>query len=93
MYNRPANIFVAGFIGSPSMNFLPGKIVAENGSLWLAMEDFRLQLPEREENLDSSIDKAVIVGFRPEDIVDSMYRSILHKTSLAEPLPSPRRIC
>ena len=70
MYNRPANVFVAGFIGSPSMNFLPGKLVAENGSLWLDMEDFRLQIPPREETLDQYLDKEVVVGFRPEDIVD-----------------------
>ena len=70
MYNRPANVFVAGFIGSPSMNFINGRLVADNGSLWLDMEDFRLQIPAREENLDSYIDKTVIVGFRPEDIVD-----------------------
>jgi multiple sugar transport system ATP-binding protein len=70
MYNRPANVFVAGFIGSPSMNFLDGNIVAENGALWLDMEDFRLQIPPREEKLDHHIDETVIVGFRPEDIVD-----------------------
>ncbi|MCP4371212.1 MAG: sn-glycerol-3-phosphate ABC transporter ATP-binding protein UgpC, partial [Deltaproteobacteria bacterium] len=70
MYNRPANIFVAGFIGSPSMNFLHGKLITENASLWLDMEEFRLQIPKREENLDTYIDKEIIVGFRPEDIVD-----------------------
>jgi multiple sugar transport system ATP-binding protein len=70
MYNRPANTFVAGFIGSPSMNFLNGKLMTENGSLWLDIEDFRLQMLPREENLDAYIDKNVIVGFRPEDIVD-----------------------
>ncbi|MCP4398388.1 MAG: sn-glycerol-3-phosphate ABC transporter ATP-binding protein UgpC, partial [bacterium] len=70
MYNRPVNVFVAGFIGSPAMNFMDGKLVSDNGSLWLDMEEFRLQIPAREENLDSYIDKQVIVGFRPEDIVD-----------------------
>ena len=70
MYNRPANVFVAGFIGSPSMNFLNGKLVAEDGSLWLDMGVFRLQIPEKKEELDSYIDKELIVGFRPEDIVD-----------------------
>ncbi len=70
MYNRPANVFVAGFIGSPSMNFLDGRLVAENGSLWLNMDDFRLQVPQTEEHLDPYRDKEVIVGFRPEDILD-----------------------
>jgi len=70
MYNRPANTFVAGFIGSPSMNFLNGKLVAENGALWLDMQDFRLQIPSQEKNLDQYLDKNIIIGFRPEDIVD-----------------------
>jgi multiple sugar transport system ATP-binding protein len=70
MYNRPANIFVAGFIGSPSMNFLKGTVRAENDALWLDLDSFRLQIPPREESLDAYIDKHVTVGFRPEDIVD-----------------------
>jgi multiple sugar transport system ATP-binding protein len=70
MYNRPANVFVAGFIGSPSMNFLDGKLDAENGSLWLDLDAFRLQVPSQAKNLDDYIDKNIIVGFRPEDISD-----------------------
>ncbi|PID57575.1 glycerol-3-phosphate ABC transporter ATP-binding protein [candidate division KSB3 bacterium] len=69
MYNQPANIFVAGFIGSPSMNFMRGKIVSDHG-LWLDMEDFRLEIPEPDAALDAYIHKNVILGFRPEDIVD-----------------------
>ncbi|MEE4606144.1 MAG: sn-glycerol-3-phosphate ABC transporter ATP-binding protein UgpC [Desulfobacteraceae bacterium] len=70
MYNRPANVFVAGFIGSPSMNFLDGKLDAENGSLWLDLDAFRLQVPPAAKALDDYIDKNIIVGFRPEDISD-----------------------
>ena len=70
MYNRPANVFVAGFIGSPSMNFLDGKLDAENGSLWLDLDAFRLKVPPQAKNLDDYIDKNIIVGFRPEDISD-----------------------
>lgn len=70
MYNRPANVFVAGFIGSPSMNFLDGKLDAENGSLWLDLDAFRLQVPPEAKNLEDYIDKNIIVGFRPEDISD-----------------------
>lgn len=70
MYNRPANVFVAGFIGSPSMNFLDGKLDAENGSLWLDLDAFRLQVPPEAKKLDDYIDKNIIVGFRPEDISD-----------------------
>jgi multiple sugar transport system ATP-binding protein len=70
MYNRPANIFVAGFIGSPSMNFLDGKLDAENESLWLDLDAFRLKVPPEAKKLNAYIGKNVIVGFRPEDISD-----------------------
>jgi len=70
MYNRPGNVFVAGFIGSPSMNFLDGKLDAENGSLWLDLDAFRLQVPPEAKKLDDYIHRNVIVGFRPEDISD-----------------------
>lgn len=70
MYNQPANMFVAGFIGSPSMNFLNARLIAENGVLWLDLQSFKLQLPKQEQNLDSYLDKSVVVGFRPEDILD-----------------------
>ena len=70
MYNRPANVFAAGFIGSPAMNFLEGRLVAEDGALWLDMEAFRLAVPKRDENLSAYVNKNIIVGFRPEDIID-----------------------
>ncbi len=70
MYNQPANMFVAGFIGSPSMNFLDASLVAENGSLWLDMQSFRLKLPQQDQKLDAYLDKKVVAGFRPEDILD-----------------------
>ena len=65
LYDRPANRFVAGFIGSPAMNFLPGRIGPDGTSLLLAADErSRLQLaralaPGRE----------VIVGLRPEHLV------------------------
>lgn len=71
MYHRPANAFVAGFIGSPAMNFLDANVVAEDNALWLDLQDFRLRIPHRDDQqLDSYIGKPVIMGFRPEDIVD-----------------------
>ena len=46
VYNNPKNIFVAGFIGSPAMNFLDVHVREENGSFFLAGETFRLQVPK-----------------------------------------------
>src|SRR3954464_6820812 len=45
LYNEPANRFVAGFIGSPAMNFASIRVAAENGTLWAASEDLRIKVP------------------------------------------------
>ncbi len=45
LYNEPANRFVAGFIGSPAMNFAPVRIEAENGGLWAIGDGIRLKVP------------------------------------------------
>src|SRR5512136_2209982 len=42
IYNRPANLFVAGFIGSPVMNFIPCRILSKGGRLWIDAEAFEL---------------------------------------------------
>jgi multiple sugar transport system ATP-binding protein len=47
VYNEPQNLFVAGFIGSPAMNFIEGHIIEENGSLLIIAEGNRLAIPEQ----------------------------------------------
>lgn len=69
LYNLPDNVFVAGFIGSPSMNFFDGTLVAEEGDLIVDTGDFRAKLPEdRKKCCDDYIGKEVILGVRPEHI-------------------------
>src|SRR6202048_94038 len=46
LYNEPANRFVAGFIGSPAMNFAGVRIAAENGGLWAESEGIRVKVPK-----------------------------------------------
>jgi multiple sugar transport system ATP-binding protein len=70
VYNYPANKFVASFIGSPPMNFLPAKIVSEAGKMFVDVEDFRLPLPEGHGAKDY-VGKNVTLGIRPEDIFDA----------------------
>jgi multiple sugar transport system ATP-binding protein len=73
LYNHPCNMFVAGFIGSPAMNFLRVKLIEENGQLWLVSADFRLPpSPERREALTPYIGKEIILGIRPEAINDDI---------------------
>ncbi|GAK54484.1 sugar ABC transporter, ATP-binding protein [Candidatus Moduliflexus flocculans] len=84
MYNRPANLFVAGFIGSPAMNFLTGILEAKDGALWLDMGTFQFKLPPRPEKLDAYIDQNVIVGFRPEDILDKQRAAFATETNVVK---------
>ncbi|NNC39239.1 MAG: sn-glycerol-3-phosphate ABC transporter ATP-binding protein UgpC [Acidimicrobiia bacterium] len=70
LYDSPDNLFVAGFIGSPSMNFVSGTVVSENGSTYVAWSDTKLRVDR--ETLDSRPSLAgyagqeIVVGVRPE---------------------------
>jgi multiple sugar transport system ATP-binding protein len=69
LYNEPANRFVAGFIGSPAMNFVPVRIAAENGSLWAESEDLRIRVPAPiAARLGRCAGKGATLGVRPEDL-------------------------
>jgi multiple sugar transport system ATP-binding protein len=69
LYERPANLFVAGFIGSPAMNFLRGRVIAQNGlSLDLGPACLPL-VAAAESRVAAKIGDALIVGLRPEDLV------------------------
>ena len=69
LYDNPANIFVAGFIGSPAMNIFPGQLVRENGTIWAMTAGQRLKVPpSRTDKLSGSGNQEVIFGLRPEDI-------------------------
>jgi len=69
LYDHPANIFVAGFIGSPSMNFFDATLVESDGKMEVNAGGFRLDVPE--EKLAEGrghLGNEVIFGIRPEDI-------------------------
>jgi multiple sugar transport system ATP-binding protein len=69
LYDFPANLFVAGFIGSPAMNFFPAKLVKSNGNLYVDGGTFKVQVPEKRVGAYMSHEgKPVIFGIRPEDI-------------------------
>ena len=71
LYDRPANMFVAGFIGSPAMNFFDGKLAGNgvDGELHADLGGIRLQVPDHKLNqLRPSLGRDVIFGIRPEDI-------------------------
>jgi multiple sugar transport system ATP-binding protein len=68
LYANPANLFVAGFIGSPSMNFMPGELSGD--TLKLPFGDLRLPR-EALDQLDAPAGGHVIVGIRPESFEDA----------------------
>ena len=70
IYDNPSNKFVAGFIGSPSMNFLDAQLEEEDGRIYVTGEGFRLLLPEKiTSQLDDKTKKNITFGVRPEDLV------------------------
>jgi multiple sugar transport system ATP-binding protein len=74
LYDLPANIFVAGFIGSPSMNFLDATLVEQDGKLAVDCGDFVVDVPEdRTDVYRPHVGKEVIFGIRPEDTHDTEY--------------------
>lgn len=70
LYRHPANKFVAGFIGSPAMNFVEARLVAEGETLWVDGGSFRVPVPAAQAALlrEQNAPAEVIFGIRPEDI-------------------------
>ncbi|WP_435150202.1 ABC transporter ATP-binding protein [Candidatus Pelagibacter bacterium nBUS_44] len=70
IYNTPNNIFVADFIGSPSMNLIKGKLINQNGELFFASND-QTKIPLNKYNFKNKInedEKEITLGIRPEHI-------------------------
>jgi multiple sugar transport system ATP-binding protein len=71
VYDFPQNEFVAGFIGSPPMNFFRSKLVKENGDLAMEVGNVRLEIPSEYGSFyEQYLNKDVTFGIRPEDIAD-----------------------
>ena len=87
LYERPCNIFVAGFIGSPAMNLLEASLARSNGALVVQLGDLELPVPPEvlsaRPALASYDGRKVVVGIRPEDMEDAAL--------VADP-PADRRI-
>jgi multiple sugar transport system ATP-binding protein len=75
LYDKPCNVFVAGFIGTPQMNFIDAKLTKDKQSndIYVEFAGSKFKLPtEKAENEDllEYVDKEVIMGIRPEAIYD-----------------------
>jgi len=72
LYDHPNNLFVAGFIGSPAMNFFPGKLRRDNGKVLVDAGDFVVPIPpSKAKPYESHAGKDIIFGIRPENIHDA----------------------
>jgi multiple sugar transport system ATP-binding protein len=84
LYDLPDNKFVAGFIGSPAMNFFDAHIRKDNGKLVVDTGNFHVQIPkDRSGPYQSYADKPVTFGIRPEDI---------HNPDFAPPGIEPQKV-
>jgi multiple sugar transport system ATP-binding protein len=79
IYDKPDNLFVAGFIGSPSMNFLSGKLVQHGAGLAFTLRhaDRTTLLPLPAESMDAAtqktwLDRDIVLGIRPEHVTDAL---------------------
>ena len=94
VYNRPASMFVAGFIGSPTMNFVPGRVLREGRSLALTAtaDEIHVDVPdERVTDYAAHDGRYVVVGIRPEHFACATGSSRAHLTvpvDVVEPLGS-----
>ena len=74
LYQKPGNLFVAGFMGSPQMNFLDVLIEEKNGALFARLGDYEIAIPQEKAaalKKGGYVGKTVILGIRPEDVHDS----------------------
>src|SRR2546430_6807126 len=75
LYDRPTNLFVAGFIGSPSMNFVQATLESTDGGLGVVFGKERLAVDEKERaehpSLGEHVGGRLIVGVRPEHLQDA----------------------
>ncbi len=70
IYNRPRNVFVAGFMGSPTMNLVPGEVAGSDGALRFTAPGLSVELSARLATAaQSTVGRGVILGVRPESVV------------------------
>lgn len=92
VYQQPANTFVAGFIGSPNMNFFNGTVKSAENVLEIVTPDFSISIPQADGALSNAIDQELTFGIRPEDIceidVATDTPTLRLKVDLLEPMGS-----
>jgi multiple sugar transport system ATP-binding protein len=94
LYRQPENLFVAGFIGSPPMNLLKGKVKQRDGRLFLVEAEeqnaLAFPLPGRLERLSNGyLDKDIVFGIRPEDVTNERKKGCSAPVTLTVDITEP----
>ncbi|MEX3955059.1 ABC transporter ATP-binding protein [Trinickia sp. EG282A] len=88
IYDSPSNLFVAGFIGAPPMNFIEGKLVEQGAGVGIEIDTGvtrrALNLPFNANRLNGSLGQNVILGLRPERITDARSAHNGHSDALQQ---------
>jgi ABC-type sugar transport system ATPase subunit len=93
VYERPANLFVAGFIGNPPMNMIAGKVLDDGGVRVFAFESSRVPFPpEHAAAVERAGSKAVVIGVRPEHVRLSSEGALPATVSVIESLGHERHV-
>lgn len=84
LYDHPSNMFVAGFIGSPPMNFFDGVVTGSAETMYLDAGTFKLRVPDMfRKDLQEYLNKEVVFGVRPEHISDARFPRTEHPENTA----------
>jgi multiple sugar transport system ATP-binding protein len=88
LYDRPVDVFVAGFIGSPAMNLIRARLRRSDGGITVEFGSTTLELPERRlpQSALRYVDRDVIVGLRPEHLYDDALSATDGRATLTAPL-------
>ena len=72
LYDKPCNLFVAGFIGYPQMNTLDATLVEKDGAIYVNFEKYSMKLPDSKvtPELKEFVGKEIVLGVRPEHVHD-----------------------
>jgi multiple sugar transport system ATP-binding protein len=98
LYDHPANVFVAGFIGSPAMNLFDAQLAGSKDEMYIRTKAFQVGVPkDKRPALAEHLGRDVIFGIRPEDIHDKRFMpvdvtavSLVAKVDVTEPMGAER---
>lgn len=90
LYDMPANMFVAGFIGTPQMNFIPVTVLKEDNQFYLSFANHKIKVDNPK--LEDYVNKEVIMGIRPEFVLVNEGEGIPAHVEISELLGSDKNL-